>query len=67
MNESRDDHLHSPVDDLEAVGIIQAHNVGPHKGEDWHDIVQNLLLYGKEQKKVMLNMLVVTRFKEMCK
>lgn len=50
MDESRDDHLHSPVDDLEAVGIVKSHNVGPHKGEDWHYIVQNFLLNSKEQK-----------------
>lgn len=50
MNEGRDDHLHCPVDDLEAVGVVKAHNVGPHKGEDWHDIVQNFLLKSKQQK-----------------
>lgn len=54
MNEGRDNHLHSPVDDLEAVGVIKSHNVGPHKREDWHDIVQNFFLNRREQKESLI-------------
>lgn len=52
MDEGRDDHLNSPVDDLEAVCIVKSHDVGPHKGEDWHNVVQNFLLNKKNLQSV---------------
>ena len=44
LDESRDYRLHSLVDDLEAVGIVQTHDVGPHEGKDGHDVVEDFLL-----------------------
>lgn len=44
LDEGRDDHLHRLVDDLEAVGVVQPHDIGSHEGEDGHDVVQHLLL-----------------------
>ena len=44
LDQGGDDGLHRLVNDLEAVRVIQAHDVGPHEGEDGHDVVQHLLL-----------------------
>lgn len=44
LYKSRDDCLNSLTDDLEAVSIIQSHDVGAHECEDGHDVVKNLLL-----------------------
>lgn len=46
LDKSRDDHLHRLVNDLEAVGVVQTHDIGSHEGEDGHDVVQHLLLQG---------------------
>jgi len=47
LNESRDDGLHCHGDDMEAVGVILLEQVGAHEGEDWHDVVQNVLLQAR--------------------
>lgn len=44
LYEGRDDCLHCFVDDLETVGIIQAHDVGTHEGEDRHNVVKDFFL-----------------------
>lgn len=51
LDQSRDDHLHRLVDDPEAVGVVQAHDVGSHEGEDGHDVVQHLLLEDEDQTR----------------
>lgn len=50
LDEGRDDHLHRLVNDLEAVGVVQPHDIGSHEGEDGHDVVQHLLLRGGEDE-----------------
>lgn len=59
LYKSRDDRLNSLIDDLEAVSIIQSHDVGTHECEDGHDVVKNLLL--KSESKT-----VTTAFECMC-
>lgn len=51
LDEGRDDHLHRFVDDLEAIGVVQPHDIGSHEGEDGHDVVQHLLLREGEDEE----------------
>lgn len=52
LYKSRNDCLDSLVDDLEAVSVIQSHDVGAHERENGHDVVKNLLLKS-ERKRVI--------------
>ncbi len=51
LDQSRYDHLHRLVDDSEAVGVVQAHDVGAHEGEDGHDVVQDFFLEEDEETR----------------
>ena len=45
-DEGRDDGVHCPVDDLEAVLVVLPQETGSHEGEDGHDVVQYTTLHG---------------------
>lgn len=44
LDERRDNHLQRLLDHPEAVGVVQAQDVGAHEGEDGHDVVEDFLL-----------------------
>lgn len=49
LDQSRYDHLNRLVDDSEAVGVVQTHDVGSHEGEDGHDVVQDFFLEDEDE------------------
>lgn len=67
LNESRDDHLHRLVNDLEAVGVVEPHDIGSHEGEDGHDVVQHLLLQeGVHESDDDVSMVLVGNIEKGC-
>lgn len=55
LDEGGDDHLDRLVDDSEAVGVVQTHDVGAHEGEDGHDVQQYFFLENKKPSKTQFD------------
>lgn len=55
LNEGGDDHLDRLVDDSEAVGVVQAHDVGAHEGKDGHDVQQHFFLVNEQPSKIWMS------------
>lgn len=62
LDQCRYDHLHRLINDFEAVGVIQAHYVCSHEGEDWHDVMEDFLLQEEEETK-MVNFIIYSSHK----
>lgn len=63
-DECGDDVLKDLADDMEAVAVVLAQDVGAHKGEHRHDVVQQVFLQTDRQTDICEIGIGVPTFKQ---